>query len=43
VSSWPALDSFLRTDPQDVGCDEALTVLHLYVEMVATGTPEDRA
>jgi len=41
VSDWPALDAFLRTDPADVGCDEAMRVLHVYVELVANG--EDAA
>jgi hypothetical protein len=31
------LEGFLRTDPRDVGCDEALAVLHIYVEVVAAG------
>ena len=30
-----ALDRFLRTDPEDVGCDEAMQYLHVYVELVA--------
>jgi hypothetical protein len=30
-----ALDRFLLTDPKDVGCDEAMELLHLYVELVA--------
>jgi hypothetical protein len=28
------LDRFLMTDPRDVGCDEALRLLHVYVELV---------
>ncbi len=31
------LERFLRTDPSDVGCDEAMAVLHIYVDLVATG------
>ena len=31
------LDRFLRTDPRDVGCDEAMAVLHVYVDLVAVG------
>lgn len=27
------LARFLRTDPRDVGCDEAMAVLHVYVEL----------
>jgi len=34
MSDWPALDRFLATDPGDVGCEQALEVLHVYVEMV---------
>ena len=30
-----ALDRFLETDPEDVGCDEAMDFLHIYVELVA--------
>lgn len=29
------LDRFLRTDPRDVGCDEAMQVLHAYADLVA--------
>ena len=37
-----ALDRFLQTDPEDVGCDEAMEYLHVYVELVAVdpGVPE---
>lgn len=34
MTGWSALERFLRTDPRDVGCDEALVVLHVYVEAV---------
>lgn len=27
------LDRFLRTDPSDVGCDRALELLHVYVDI----------
>ena len=38
-----ALDRFLNTDPDDVGCDEALAILHVYVELVAAdGTAAQR-
>jgi hypothetical protein len=39
------LDRFLRTDPRDVGCDQALRVLHVYVELILddeTGTEAAR-
>ena len=30
-----ALDRFLFTDPKDVGCEQAMELLHVYVELVA--------
>jgi hypothetical protein len=41
MSEMERLERFLRTDPRDVGCDEALAVLHIYVDLVAAG--EDAA
>jgi hypothetical protein len=32
------LDRVLTTDPADIGCDEAMAALHVYVDVVA----EDR-
>lgn len=29
------LDRFLRTDPRDVGCEQAMEMLHVYVELIA--------
>jgi hypothetical protein len=37
MSDLDRLERFLRTDPRDVGCDEALAVLHVYVDLVAAG------
>jgi hypothetical protein len=37
MSDLERLDRFLRTDPRDVGCDEAMAVLHIYVDLVVTG------
>ena len=35
------LQHFLDTDPSDVGCEEAMNVLHVYVELaLAGGEPE---
>lgn len=34
MSARDVLTRFLDTDPRDVGCDEALAVLHVYVELV---------
>jgi hypothetical protein len=41
MSDLERLDRFLHTDPRDVGCDEAMAVLHIYVDLVAVG--EDAA
>jgi hypothetical protein len=37
MSDLERLDRFLRTDPLDVGCDEAIAVLHIYVDVVTVG------
>ena len=37
MSDWPQLERFLATDPRDVGCEQALAVLHVYVELVLAG------
>ncbi len=45
MTGWSALDQFLATDPRDVGCDQALQILHIYVELVdehAPGVAADR-
>lgn len=31
------LETFLRTDPRDVGCERALAVLHIYAELTEEG------
>ena len=36
MSDLDRLERFLRTDPRDVGCDEAMAVLHVYVDLVAS-------
>jgi hypothetical protein len=33
MNGWSALDRFLRTDPRDVGCAEAMQLLHIYAEL----------
>ena len=35
MSEFPALDWFLRTDPRDVGCAEAMAILHVYADLMA--------
>jgi hypothetical protein len=34
MSGWAELERFLATDPGDVGCDEAMRLLHVYVDLV---------
>jgi hypothetical protein len=41
MTRWPELERFLSTDPRDVGCGEAMAVLHVYAEMVAAGEDPD--
>ena len=35
MNGWTALERFLRTDPRDVGCAEAMELLHVYAELAA--------
>jgi hypothetical protein len=37
MSDRERLDRFLRTDPRDVGCGEAMAVLHIYADLAAAG------
>ena len=37
MNSWAALERFLDTDPADVGCEQAMEILHVYAELVAAG------
>jgi hypothetical protein len=42
VSDLDALERFLRTDPRDVGCQEAMELLHVYAELVQRGEDVSR-
>jgi hypothetical protein len=42
MNRWTALDRFLRTDPRDVGCAEALDMLHVYADLVAAGAEAEQ-
>jgi hypothetical protein len=42
MNGWSALDRFLRTDPRDVGCAEALELLHVYADLVVAGAEPQR-
>jgi hypothetical protein len=35
MNGWDAVDRFLQTDPADVGCEQALELLHVYVDLAA--------
>ena len=38
MAEWTmGLERFLRTDPRDVGCEQAMHVLHVYVEVASSG------
>ena len=37
-----AMDRFLRTDPRDVGCAQAMEMLHIYAELTAAGAPAEQ-
>ncbi len=41
MTRWPELERFLHTDPKDVGCDEAMAVLHVYADMMSEGEDPD--
>jgi hypothetical protein len=40
VTGWQALDEFLRTDPRDTGCERAMEVLDIYVDVVRADSAE---
>ena len=42
MNGWSEMDRFLQTDPRDVGCAEAVEVLHVYVDLVASGAPAEQ-
>jgi NADP-dependent 3-hydroxy acid dehydrogenase YdfG len=35
MTGWRALEEFLRADPRDVGCERAIEVLDIYVDVVS--------
>jgi len=37
MNNQEILGRFLHTDPRDVGCGEAIAVLHVYVDLIASG------
>jgi hypothetical protein len=43
MNGWAELERFLTTDPQDMGCDDALHLLHVYVDLVHDHGPGEAA
>ncbi len=41
MNGWSELDRFLRADPRDVGCTEAMEMMHIYADLVASGEPAE--
>jgi hypothetical protein len=41
MKGWAELDRFLRTNPRDVGCAQAMEMLHIYAELIAAGEPAE--
>jgi hypothetical protein len=35
MNDWTALDRFLHTDPNDLGCEKAMELPDVYVDLVA--------
>jgi hypothetical protein len=42
MNGYSALEHFLRTDARDVGCAQAMKMLHVYAELVAAGEPAEQ-
>ncbi|MFF4115674.1 hypothetical protein [Streptomyces sp. NPDC001714] len=42
LSVRASLERFLTTDPRDVGCEEALRLLHVYADLRAAGDDPER-
>ena len=42
MNGWTALDRFLHTDPRDVGCGEAMDMLHVYTDLAAGGVQAEQ-
>ena len=34
MTRWEELDRFLATDPLDVGCEQTMLILHIYVDLL---------
>jgi hypothetical protein len=40
MTGWQALDEFLQTDPRDVGCERAIEVMDIYIDVVSADGAE---
>ena len=38
MTGWAELERFLQVDPRDVACEQALHVMHIYVELLLDDT-----
>ena len=34
---WQQFEQFLATDPRDIGCEEAMSIMHVYADLLADG------
>jgi hypothetical protein len=42
MTGWERLQRFLETDARDVGCEEAMAALHVYVDLVRSGADPEK-
>ena len=42
MNGYSELDRFLLADPRDVGCAQAMEILHVYAELMAAGEPAEQ-
>ena len=42
MNGWSELGEFLQADPRDVGCAQAMEMLHIYAELTAAGGPAEQ-
>jgi hypothetical protein len=42
MNGWSEVDRFPGTDPRDVGCAEAMEMLHVDAELAVSGAPAEQ-
>ena len=42
MNEYSELHRFLQTDPRDVGCAQAMEMLHVYAELITAGEPAEQ-